>query len=119
MIHAILETAQGHERQRDRSGESAYARHEPGPGRLGRLARNEDYPGWRRSSLYGVLADPARTEASVHSSNRTYGITRWPVWLMRAWPTAQSLYGPFGDFDDSDACQAQFRNAFLQGCVGT
>ena len=26
--------------------------------------------------------------------------------------------GPFGDFSDPQACEAQFRNAFLQGCVG-
>jgi malyl-CoA/(S)-citramalyl-CoA lyase len=28
------------------------------------------------------------------------------------------FYGPFGDFSDLDACEAQFRNAFLLGCVG-
>jgi malyl-CoA/(S)-citramalyl-CoA lyase len=28
------------------------------------------------------------------------------------------FYGPFGDFSDEQACEAQFRNAFLQGCVG-
>ncbi len=28
------------------------------------------------------------------------------------------FYGPFGDFSDLAACEAQFRNAFLQGCVG-
>jgi malyl-CoA/(S)-citramalyl-CoA lyase len=28
------------------------------------------------------------------------------------------FYGPFGDFSDSQACEAQFRNAFLMGCVG-
>jgi len=28
------------------------------------------------------------------------------------------FYGPFGDFADSEACEAQFRNAFLMGCVG-
>jgi malyl-CoA/(S)-citramalyl-CoA lyase len=28
------------------------------------------------------------------------------------------LYGPFGDFSDPLACEAQFRNAFLMGCVG-
>jgi malyl-CoA/(S)-citramalyl-CoA lyase len=28
------------------------------------------------------------------------------------------FYGPFGDFGDAQACEAQFRNAFLQGCVG-
>jgi malyl-CoA/(S)-citramalyl-CoA lyase len=28
------------------------------------------------------------------------------------------FYGPFGDFSDAAACEAQFRNAFLQGCLG-
>lgn len=30
----------------------------------------------------------------------------------------KAFYGPFGDFADDAACEAQFRNAFLQGCVG-
>ena len=28
------------------------------------------------------------------------------------------FYGPFGDFADGAACEAQFRNAFIMGCVG-
>eukprot|EP01037_Dinobryon_pediforme_P028191 gene28191-31361_t len=30
----------------------------------------------------------------------------------------KAFYGPFGDFSDPDACEAQFRNAFLMGCHG-
>lgn len=30
----------------------------------------------------------------------------------------RAFYGPFGDFSDSEACESQFRNAFLMGCVG-
>lgn len=30
----------------------------------------------------------------------------------------KAFYGPFGDFSDPSACEAQFRNAFLMGCVG-
>jgi malyl-CoA/(S)-citramalyl-CoA lyase len=30
----------------------------------------------------------------------------------------KGFYGPFGDFSDPAACEAQFRNAFLLGCVG-
>jgi len=30
----------------------------------------------------------------------------------------KAFYGPFGDFADAAACEAQFRNAFLQGCAG-
>ena len=28
------------------------------------------------------------------------------------------MYGPFGDINDADACEQQFRNAFLMGCAG-
>ena len=28
------------------------------------------------------------------------------------------FYGPFGDFADPEACEVQFRNAFLMGCAG-
>jgi malyl-CoA/(S)-citramalyl-CoA lyase len=28
------------------------------------------------------------------------------------------FYGPFGDFDDPQGCEQQFRNAFLMGCAG-
>ena len=28
------------------------------------------------------------------------------------------FYGPFGDFADLEACESQFRNAFLLGCAG-
>jgi len=30
----------------------------------------------------------------------------------------KAFYGPFGDFADPAACEAQFRNAFLLGCAG-
>ena len=30
----------------------------------------------------------------------------------------KAFYGPFGDFSDPAACEVQFRNAFLMGCLG-
>ena len=30
----------------------------------------------------------------------------------------KAFYGPFGDFSDAQACEVQFRNAFLLGCAG-
>lgn len=30
----------------------------------------------------------------------------------------KAFYGPFGDIADLDACEQQFRNAFLMGCAG-
>ena len=32
---------------------------------------------------------------------------------------ALAFYGPFGDIADLTACEDQFRNAYLMGCVGT
>ena len=32
---------------------------------------------------------------------------------------ALAFYGPFGDIADLVACEDQFRNAYLMGCVGT
>ena len=36
----------------------------------------------------------------------------------RAAAGIKPFYGPFGDFADPAGCEAQFRNAFLMGCVG-
>jgi malyl-CoA/(S)-citramalyl-CoA lyase len=30
----------------------------------------------------------------------------------------KAFYGPFGAIDDSEACEQQFRNAYLMGCAG-
>jgi malyl-CoA/(S)-citramalyl-CoA lyase len=30
----------------------------------------------------------------------------------------KAFYGPIGDFSDAQACETQFRNAFLMGCAG-
>lgn len=30
----------------------------------------------------------------------------------------KAFYGPFGDISDAEACEQQFRNAFLMGCAG-
>ena len=29
----------------------------------------------------------------------------------------KAFYGPFGDFSDPAACEAQFLNSFLMGCA--
>ena len=43
-------------------------------------------------------------------------ILLWQVWVTAA--GIKPFYGPFGDFADPQACEAQFRNAFLLGCAG-
>ena len=67
---------------------------------------------------YGVLADPdGELPRCFHQQDL------WHYTVAKMVDACQShgiraFYGPFGDFDDSAACEAQFRNAFLMGCVG-
>ncbi|MDO8533464.1 MAG: CoA ester lyase [Xanthobacteraceae bacterium] len=66
---------------------------------------------------YKVLADPgAGTRAAYQQDLWHYTIGR----MVDACAAngLKPFYGPFGDFSDPEGCEAQFRNAFLQGCVG-
>jgi len=69
--------------------------------------------------FYGVLADPTKDG----SARPFYQQDLWHYTVAKMVDACQAhgiraFYGPFGDFDDSDACEAQFRNAFLMGCAG-
>jgi malyl-CoA/(S)-citramalyl-CoA lyase len=120
LIHAILETAQGVENI------AAIANASPrmhgmslGPADLAasRAMKTTRVGGGHPD--YKVLAD-----ATSEGAPRThYQQDLWHYTLARmvdACATAgiKPFYGPFGDFSDPDACEAQFRNAFLLGCVG-
>ena len=71
---------------------------------------------------YVVLADaaagivPARRRAAFQQDLWHYTIAK----MVDACAAAgiKPFYGPFGDFSDPAACEAQFRNAFLMGCAG-
>jgi len=69
--------------------------------------------------FYGVLEDP-----KADGTTRTlYQQDLWHYTVAKMVDACQSqgikaFYGPFGDFADGAACEAQFRNAFLMGCVG-
>lgn len=68
---------------------------------------------------YRVLGDPV----SGAGPRSTAQQDPWHYTLARmvdacAANGLKPFYGPFGDFADPDACEAQFRNAFLLGCVG-
>jgi malyl-CoA/(S)-citramalyl-CoA lyase len=70
---------------------------------------------------YLVRADPV--DGDVGGSRPTYQQDLWHYTLARmvdACGTAGILpyYGPFGDIKDTVACEDQFRNAYLLGCVG-
>ena len=105
----------GHRRR-----QPAHARHEPGPGGSGRLARHEDDARRRRPS---GLRHPGRRRAAPATPRAFFQQDLWHYTLARMVDAClaygiKAFYGPFGDFSDAAACEAQFRNAFLHGCVG-
>jgi malyl-CoA/(S)-citramalyl-CoA lyase len=71
---------------------------------------------------YKVLADAA-AGAAAGAPRAAYQQDLWHYTIAKmvdacAAAGIKPFYGPFGDFADSAACEAQFRNAFLMGCVG-
>jgi malyl-CoA/(S)-citramalyl-CoA lyase len=119
LIHAILETAQGV------NNVEAIAAASPrmhgmslGPADLAasRAMKTTRVGGGHPD--YKVLADTqdGRPRASSQQDLWHYTIAK----MVDACAAAgiKPFYGPFGDFSDPAACEAQFRNAFLMGCVG-
>jgi malyl-CoA/(S)-citramalyl-CoA lyase len=67
---------------------------------------------------YAVLAD-----AKAGTPRQGFQQDLWHYTIARmvdacAAAGIKPFYGPFGDFSDPDACESQFRNAFLMGCAG-
>jgi malyl-CoA/(S)-citramalyl-CoA lyase len=120
LIHAILETAEGV------NNVDAIATASPrmhgislGPADLAasRAMKTTRVGGGHPD--YKVLADasaPDAPRAAFQQDLWHYTIAK----MVDACAAAgiKAFYGPFGDFADGAACEAQFRNAFLMGCVG-
>ena len=119
MIHAILETAQGV------NNVEAIAAASPrmhgmslGPADLAasRAMKTTRVGGGHPD--YRVLAD-----AEGESPRAAFQQDLWHYTIAKivdacAAAGIKPFYGPFGDFSDTAACEAQFRNAFLMGCLG-
>jgi malyl-CoA/(S)-citramalyl-CoA lyase len=120
LIHAILETAEGV----DNVGAIAAASPRMhgislGPADLAasRAMKTTRVGGGHPD--YKVLADSSSADAPRASFQQDlwhYTIAK----MVDACAAAgiKAFYGPFGDFADGAACEAQFRNAFLMGCAG-
>jgi malyl-CoA/(S)-citramalyl-CoA lyase len=120
LIHAILETAEGV------NNVAAIAAASPrmhgmslGPADLAASRGMKTTRVGGGHPAYGILADPS-PDASPRAF---YQQDLWHYTLARMVDACltyglKPFYGPFGDFADSAACEAQFRNAFLHGCVG-
>jgi malyl-CoA/(S)-citramalyl-CoA lyase len=72
---------------------------------------------------YVVLADSNAGDAPGSSVRAAFQQDLWHYTIARmvdacAAAGIKAFYGPFGDFADPAACEAQFRNSFLMGCAG-
>jgi malyl-CoA/(S)-citramalyl-CoA lyase len=122
LVHAILETAQGVTNLEDIATASPRMQGMSfGPADLAANRRMKTtrvgggHPGYR------VIEDPHPDDpeaprATAQQDPWHYSIAR----MVDACAGAGILpfYGPFGDIRDTVACEAQFRAAFLLGCVG-
>jgi malyl-CoA/(S)-citramalyl-CoA lyase len=122
LVHALLETAQGVANVEEIALASPRMQGMSlGPADLAASRRMKTtrvgggHPGYR------VLSDPGPEEGAPRDSAQQdlwhYTIGR----MVDACVTAGILpfYGPFGDIRDVEGCEAQFRAAYLMGCVGT
>jgi malyl-CoA/(S)-citramalyl-CoA lyase len=141
LIHAILETAEGV----DNVAEIATASPRMhgislGPADLAASRAMKTTRVGGGHPEYKVLADatpqvgssrPAHLQVPISGKPETGGGVPRAAYLQDLWHYTfakmvdacaaagiKPFYGPFGDFADPEACEAQFRNAFLMGCVG-
>ncbi|MGC1464434.1 MAG: CoA ester lyase [Pseudolabrys sp.] len=119
LIHAILETAQGV------NNVEAIATASPrmhgmslGPADLAasRAMKTTRVGGGHPD--YKVLADTQGEHARPSYQQDLWHYTIAKMVDACAAAGIKPFYGPFGDFSDPAACEVQFRNAFLMGCVG-
>ena len=119
LVHAILETAQGV------NNVEAIAAASPrmhgmslGPADLAasRAMKTTRVGGGHPD--YRVLADPDGSGARASAQQDPWHYTIARMVDACAANGLKPFYGPFGDFSDAAACEAQFRNAFLLGCAG-
>ena len=120
LIHAILETAEGVKNVAAIAGASPRIHGMSlGPADLAASRGMKTTRVGGGHPAYGILADPG----PAGSERAFFQQDLWHYTLARmvdacATYGIKAFYGPFGDFADGQACEAQFRNAFLHGCVG-
>ncbi|MEO1474780.1 MAG: CoA ester lyase [Pseudomonadota bacterium] len=121
LLHAILETAEGVARVEEIALASPRMQGiSLGPADLAASRKMKTTRVGGGHPFYRVIEDPRDDEAPRVSAQQDpwhYTVAR----MVDACGMAgiKPFYGPFGDIADLDACEQQFRNAFLLGCVGT
>jgi malyl-CoA/(S)-citramalyl-CoA lyase len=122
LVHAILETALGVTNLEEIAAASPRMQGMSfGPADLAASRRMKTtrvgggHPGYR------VLSDPDPENPEAHRPSYEQDLWHYSIGRMVDACTANGLlpfYGPFGDIKDVAGCEAQFRAAFLMGCVG-
>ncbi len=122
MIHALIETAEGVNNVEEIAGASPRMHGMSlGPADLAASRAMKTTRVGGGHPFYGVLADAKGGEAGAPRAFFQQDLWHYTVARMVDACAAHGIkafYGPFGDFSDPAACEAQFRNAFLQGCAG-
>ncbi|MGH3361698.1 MAG: HpcH/HpaI aldolase/citrate lyase family protein, partial [Nocardioides sp.] len=125
LVHAILETARGMVNIEEICGASPRMQGlSLGPADLAADRRMKTTRVGGGHPGYLVREDPVKDSDGIESKNRaTYQQDLWHYTIARmvdacAMHGIYPYYGPFGDIADVVACEDQFRNAFLLGCVG-
>jgi malyl-CoA/(S)-citramalyl-CoA lyase len=122
MVHAILETARGVANVEEICGASPRMQGlSLGPADLAADRRMKTTRVGGGHPGYLVRQDP--TDGAIEGQRTTYQQDLWHYTIARmvdacAMHGIYPYYGPFGDIADTVACEDQFRNAFLLGCVG-
>ena len=127
LVHAILETARGVANVEEICGASPRMQGlSLGPADLAADRRMKTTRVGGGHPGYLVREDPPRADgvANLEAHRSTYQQDLWHYTIARmvdacAMHGIYPYYGPFGDIADVVACEDQFRNAFLLGCVGT
>ena len=120
LIHAILETAEGVNNVVDIATASPRMHGMSlGPADLAASRGMKTTRVGGGHPAYGVLADSDGSDAK----RDFYQQDLWHFTVAKMVDACsaagiKAFYGPFGDFSDLEACEAQFRNAFLLGCAG-
>jgi malyl-CoA/(S)-citramalyl-CoA lyase len=119
LIHAILETAQGV------NNVEAIATASPrmhgmslGPADLAASRAMKTTRVGGGHPEYKVLADSSGDGLRTAFQQDLWHYTTAKMVDACAAAGIKPFYGPFGDFSDAAACEVQFRNSFLLGCVG-
>jgi malyl-CoA/(S)-citramalyl-CoA lyase len=127
LIHAILETARGVANVEEICGASPRMQGlSLGPADLAANRRMKTTRVGGGHPGYLVRADPAvdaEGNADIEAQRTTYQQDLWHYTIARMVDACVThgilpFYGPFGDIKDTVACEDQFRNAYLLGCVG-